>query len=442
MLKSNIELFEIIQREINSFDFKEKYRQNPKDFTRRRKLDFPTIVVSLINKMSKSISVEINQFLFKFGWKKDLTVSKQSFSEARFKLKHEAFIALNDKLVSNFYQSSNCQLYANKYLLLATDGTTYRLPYETELLKEFDQMDNGQTQAILAKGVKIYDVLNRLSIYSRLTDYRTIEGKNFDACWEKVSQLLDIGTAPTILLGDRHYPTFKRMIELDNQGVKFVFRCKTAYCHEIKAFAASKKKDAIIKIDLTIGTRPYSLKKQGLKTPPKDLVVRAVKVPMTNQPDVILLTSILDSKELNTVQIQQIYPHRWKEETSFGLDKNRLEVENFSSKTVEGIKQDFYAGLLTVNLAELIIMDAQSELEKQNKNSSNKYQYQINRSVALGLMKDQIPNFFLAKEEAHSFFIRMKNLFLRFKEPIRPNRSFPRKVKHNLKYSMNLRRVT
>lgn len=437
----HVELFEMIQTEIHRRGFKEKYRRDEKAFTRRRILDFSTIVGSILNRMSKSISVEINQFLSKFGWQKNLVVTKQSFSEARHKLKYEAFIALNNKLIQAYYQKPGFQLYQDKYLLLASDGTTYRLPYEKELIKEFDQMDNGKTKAVLAKGVKIYDLLNRLSICSRLTDYRTIEEKNFDACWNELEQIIDVSAHQIILLGDRHYPKFKRIIDLGNQGVNFVFRCKSSFCNEVKEFVATSKDDAILTIDLTKKARPYQLKKQGVENPPKELKVRIVRVRLEGKPDVLLLTSI-DQNELDTTQIKNLYPYRWGEETSFNFDKNRMEIENFSSKTVQGIKQDFHAALLTINLAELIITDAQQELDKQQENSSNKYSYQINRSVAIGLMKDQIPNFYLAKEKPNIFYLRMKELFLRFKEPIRPGRSFPRKSKHNLKYSMNMRRVT
>lgn len=442
MSSEHIDLFEMIQSKILSDKFKEKFRTHPKAFTRRRKLDFPTMIGSMLNRMSKSLAVEINQFLYKFGWKKNLTVSKQSYSEARHKLKYEAFIDLNDTLIRGYYQKSGHQLYQDKYLLLATDGTNYRLPNEEELIEEFDQMDNGQSQAVLAKGVKIYDVLNRLTIRSRLSDYRTAEEKNFDACWPHVLELIDPSSQQILLLGDRHYPSFRRFIELDNQGVDFLFRCKSDFCNEVKAFAAGEEEDAILKIDLTKKWRPQGLKKQGVTNPPDELKVRIIRIPLEDKADIFLLTSVLDQQELTTTQLQELYPYRWEEETSFDFDKNRMEIENFSSKTVEGIKQDFFAAQLTINLTELIIMDAQEQLDQQQEQSQNKYKYQINRSVALGLMKDQVPNFFLAKEAPDRFYLRMRDLFLRFKEPIRPGRTYPRERKYHLKYSMNLRRVT
>ena len=71
MTTKHIEIFEMIQTQIHSSKFKEKYRKSPKAFTRRRILDFPTLIGSMLNRMSKSLAVEINQFLYKFGWKKN-----------------------------------------------------------------------------------------------------------------------------------------------------------------------------------------------------------------------------------------------------------------------------------------------------------------------------------------------------------------------------------
>lgn len=72
--------------------------------------------------------------------------------------------------------------------MLSTEGTAYRLPYQGNFKKGFDHMDNGQTQAIVAKGVKIYDVLNRPTLASQLTDYRTAGEKHFENCWDQLNQ--------------------------------------------------------------------------------------------------------------------------------------------------------------------------------------------------------------------------------------------------------------
>lgn len=88
----------MVQKEIHTSAFKEKYRRSTKDFTRTRILSFPILVTSLLNRMGTSITVEIDQFLSRFGSDGASSVSKPSYSGARYKLKHGAFIDVNNKL--------------------------------------------------------------------------------------------------------------------------------------------------------------------------------------------------------------------------------------------------------------------------------------------------------------------------------------------------------
>jgi hypothetical protein len=43
--------------------------------------------------------------------------------------------------------------------------------------------------------------------------------------------------------------------------------------------------------------------------------------------------------------------------------KNKLQLENFSARTVEGIQQEFYASMQIVNFLACIAFDAQAEIE-------------------------------------------------------------------------------
>jgi hypothetical protein len=71
---------------IGSDEFKNEYRQNEKDFTRNRILTFVGLVVSQINLMSKSLSVEVSKFVERF-FSLASDYSKQAFSKRRMRLK-------------------------------------------------------------------------------------------------------------------------------------------------------------------------------------------------------------------------------------------------------------------------------------------------------------------------------------------------------------------
>lgn len=397
----------------------------------------------ILNNISKSLSVEVTKFLQKFfGRGRD--ASKQAFSQARYKLKAAAFVDLNDTFVNAYYGAEGVQLYAGKYLLLASDGSDYELPWEEELREEFGVADNGQGKKpmCMAKGVKIWDVLNRLTVASQLGSYNTAEIRIFDEVWQKALKLLrNAQKAPILLLGDMHYPSFPLMLDLLGTAVDFLFRCPPTFCREVSAFMKSGEQDAILQIPLaTDAGRKSRMKRTHGRDAPPVLSVRAVRFEKATGEAGCLLTS-LPNTEMNAPDIRAVYPYRWGEEVSYDFDKNRAEIENFSAKMPQGICQEYHANTLLTNLTQLIVEDAQELLEEEQLTKSNKHEYQINRSVAAGLIKDEIPKMLFGKERPATFYNRMIKLILKHREPVRPGRSFPRERKHKLRFSMNSRRV-
>jgi hypothetical protein len=59
------------------------------------------LVVFFLKGASKSLSVELEDY-FQILGKQETTCSKQAVSKARMKLKHEAFIVLNDAAVEEY----------------------------------------------------------------------------------------------------------------------------------------------------------------------------------------------------------------------------------------------------------------------------------------------------------------------------------------------------
>lgn len=386
-------------------------------------------MLTLLNNISKSLSVELTKFLQRFG--QGYLGSKQAFSQARYKIKPEAFVDLNDTFVKAYYGQGGYRLYADKYLLLASDGSDYELPWEEELREEFGVADNIQNRQpmCMAKGVKIWDVLNHLSVSAVLGRYEVAEIQHFKAAWLKATSLLcGQVDARLLLLGDMHYPSLWLMAGIQSDGIDFLFRCKPSFCREVKQFMASGLSEAILHIPIASDPNRKSKFKKSTGSIGQDVPyavrVRAINFTRPNGESSCLLTSI-SVQDLNYESICGLYPYRWAEEVSFNFDKNRTEIENFSAKMPQGIRQEWYASILATNLAQLVIEDAQELLDVAQKEVSNKYNYQINRSVALGIIKDEMPKMLFGKEKPITFYNRMLNLIIRHREPIRPNRTFP-----------------
>ena len=402
-------------------------------------------MLTLLNNISKSLSVELTKFLQRFG--KGLFGSKQAFSQARYKIRPEAFVDLNDTFVKAYYGQGGYQLYAGRYLLLASDGSDYELPWEEELREEFGVADNKQNHQpmCMAKAVKIWDVLNRLTICATLGRYDVAEIQHFKTAWLAARSLLcgQVG-ARILLLGDMHYPSLWLMAGIQSEGSDFLFRCKPDFCREIRQFMKSGQPEAALCIPIAGDpNRKGKFKKstgcEGVDVP-RSVQVRAINFTRPNGEASCLVTSV-PAQGLSRESVCGLYPYRWGEEVSFNFDKNRAEIENFSAKMPQGIRQEWHASILATNLAQLIVEDAQELMAKEQKGASNKYDYQINRSVALGIIKDEIPKMLFGREKPVTFYNRMVKLIIRHREPVRPDRSFPRKQKHRLRFSMNLHRV-
>lgn len=400
-------------------------------------------MVIILNNISKSLSVELSNFFNQI--RKGLSVSKQAFSQARYKIKSTGFIELNEVFVKSYYESGDYQLYNGEYLLLATDGSDYELPYEDSLIETFGVADNkvGKQPICMAKGVKIWDLLNQLTISSTLGHYNIAEMEHFKTTWADAKKVLNTRKeGRLLLLADMLYPSFWLIHDLFNTEVDFVFRCTPTFCREIKAFMAGDETDQLLTIPIGLDVyRKSRFKRQvGEKNMTESINVRAVKFTRPTGEETCLITSIPVEK-LTYSSIIDLYPYRWGEEVSYYFDKYRVEIENFSAKMPEGIRQDWYASTLNTNLSQLIIEDAQQILEEELKDKNNKYDYHINRSVAVGIIKDEMPKMLFGKEKPITFYNRMIKLIVSHREPVRPNRSYPRIRKHKLKFSMNLRRV-
>jgi hypothetical protein len=105
--------------------------------------------------------------------------------------------------------------------------------------------------------------------------------------------------------------------------------------------------------------------------------------------------------------------------------KYRLEVENFSGKSVHSVYQDFHAKVFSKNLASVIASTTKTEIAK--KSEPLMYVHQINFAQALSKMKNTIVLLFKRSTEVVAELVEdLRTIFIQTTEAVRPNRSFPR----------------
>ncbi len=77
------------------------------------------------------------------------------------------------------------------------------------------------------------------------------------------------------------------------------------------------------------------------------------------------MTSLMDRDQFPYEVFKDLYHQRWFVEEDYKLMKSRLEVENFSGLSVEAIKQDVHAKVLTKNIAAIAVYEADA-IAKEN----------------------------------------------------------------------------
>jgi hypothetical protein len=406
---------------------------------------FPRLVLFQINLATKSLTVELTRYFNRINYNmEENSYTKQSYSEARMKMKHEAYIELNEDLVKEYYSENDYKKYKG-YRLIAIDGSRIGLPNKEELEKEFGLAENKGKSVPMAMSSMAYDVLNNIAINSYLERYETSEREMAERQISKIKELTREETKD-ILIMDRGYPSMYLFTKMIVNGFDFVVRCSASgFLNEVKEAAKNNMADSIIEIDLTTDRWKYNQGIQELTGTRgmKRIKLRLVRILLETGTTEYIITSILD-KEITASDFKEIYHLRWNEEVYFNCLKNIIEVENFSGRTPETIRQDYYARVLSSNISSLIIEEAQEEIDKDtSKKPNQKYKkYKINKSVAIGILKDEVIEMLLApKDISEKMYQSMVKTIKRHKIPIISGRIFERKFKIGNRFFLKKRKA-
>ena len=413
LLKICANLIEFLNKIILSEDFLSRHRRSPKDFVRERLLPFHNMIFFLMNMVKGSLQDELDYF-FKALRAEEVAirnVTKGAFTKARKKLSYQAFIELGRHLVSFFYAHFPCRKWKG-FRLLAIDGSTGKVPRTQEVADHFGTWNPAKGDACpVARISDLFDVLNGIVVDALIRPKE--QGERLLAA----EHLQQVKSGDLILL-DRGYPAFWLFLLILFKQAHFCARVKTSWT-EVRKFRNSGKKEKII----TLCPSFVSIEQcKKLNLPLSDLQVRAIRIELDNGETEILLTSLLD-KDLYPHEIfKELYHLRWTVEENYKTAKSRIEIENFSGKSVESVYQDFHAKVFAMNLTAALTHPAQDCIAGQQK----KYAYRINFTQALSKMKDSIVLLF-KRPNIMELINKLFDLFISTIEPIRPGRKYPRK---------------
>lgn len=146
---------------IDDYFFMSKYRKNVVDFSRELKMSFKQLILYMLNNSKKTTQIEIRNYFDNFI-EIESPMSKQAYSQARLKIKYEAFEALNDNIMDTIYVLSHYTKFWDEYRITAIDGSILEIP-NTEILRGiFGFSKNKSREVARAKSLCILDINNNI----------------------------------------------------------------------------------------------------------------------------------------------------------------------------------------------------------------------------------------------------------------------------------------
>ena len=135
---------------------------------------------------------------------------------------------------------------------------------------------------------------------------------------------------------------------------------------------------------------------------------------------------MLDEQAYPTQISKGLYPLRWGIEESYKRQKQWVEIENFSGKSVWSVQQDFFAKVVTLNITAIRV--SQSQAIADERTAARRHRYQINFAQALSKMKDMIISL-IHRTEIKDRLIQLLHYLAKTVEVVRDDRSNPREVR-------------
>jgi hypothetical protein len=404
------------------------YVKNPeKDFTRKKKLPFETVMQFLISMGGNSLYKEL---LESQGYEVN-TATTSAFVQQRNKILPSAL----EFLFHEFTLSYTDIKHYRGYRLLAVDGSDLHIatnPADTETY--FQSQPNTKGYNLLHLNVA-YDLCNRLYVDAIVQPRRLCnEGRALAAMVDR-SPI----KGKTIVTADRGYESYNNFAHIERKGWNYVIRVKDLDSSGILSglrLPASGAFDIDSHLTLTKKqTKEVKAHPEMYRFVPSTstfdfldlhenlfypISFRVVRFVLPNGTYETVITN-LSAADFPPAEIKSIYNMRWGIETSFRALKYTVGLTNFHAKRQESIIQEVFARMILYNFAEMMTSHVViSQMDKR-------HPYQVNFTVAVHVCR----HFLRSREDEPppdvEALIRKNILPIR---PIRPGQMNTRKIRY------------
>jgi hypothetical protein len=411
------------------------YVKSPeKDFTRKRKLPFETVMQLLISMGGNSI---YNELLESYGYDVH-TPTAPAFVQQRDKILPSAF----EVLLHKFTQSHTDIKKYRGYRLCAVDGSDLHITTDPN-----DPDTYYKTRNNIIKGHNLlhlnamYDLCNRLYLDAFIQPSKRQNEKKALTDMVERSRL----EGKVIIVADRNYESYNLFAHIEKKCWNYVIRVKDLGSTGILSglpLPQNEEFDICIKRTITkkrtneVRNNPDIYKILWSKStfdfidshtnPFYPMTFRIVRFKITDKSYQTVITN-LDSFRFPPDELKNIYKMRWGIETSFRELKYTIGLVNFHAKKREYIVQEIFARLIMYNFAEMITSHVVISY------NSTKHTYRINFTNAVNVCRQFLHSWSNAPPPDVEALLRKRIL------PVRPNRKNIRNIRAKTAVSFTYR---
>jgi hypothetical protein len=388
-----------------------------KAFTRRRQMGFEDAVRFMLDMSHDALPHRLNNFFSKA--KGGEPISQPAFTKLRAKFDHTPFEIILRDLVGEEYSSRYELPLWNGFHVFGIDGSKLQLPQEPAIIKEFGVSGGNKSGAFqrASAGISVlYDVLHGWPLDPAIEHTDRSERAAAVRHIEFLAGELPEIAKNAVLLMDRNYPSYAMLQKCEDVGLHFAIRCNSY------AFKSAN--------NCPLGSSVLTLE--------SGQTVRVVRFLLESGETETLLTNLFDLPE---GEFPGLYAMRWGVETYYHKLKQIVGVEQFSGRTPNSVRQDFWASLVMLLFAQMFQRDADAEIAKRQDSLPVKH---LNRSRASHVVVTLRDRFIfsalcgypkLASFEFRSVMVELARVV----SPVRPGRSFPRVPRPNLAANSHLK---
>ena len=367
--------------------FTKEYVIDPeKHFVRKGKMTLKEYIQFIFCNAGRNNDIEISDFFKTFLDRSYETMSSQAVGKQRVFIMPELFRKTHESFIDYIYPEYDRHWRVKGYIVVACDGSIFKLPNVTLTREEFNIEDDTKFKKhrIRARVSGLLDVNSGFMLTSDIVE-RTVKETTLAK-----KHLIDLENrgydlSDFIEVYDRAYKSIDLMLFTEKMNSKFLIRLpKNTFANKRRKI---KGNDKIIEINLT-NSLINEFEDEDLKEYAREMgryYLRVVEIKLENGKYVYLATN-LSSDEFSVEELKELYAQRWSIETGYKKLKSQILIERFSGHRRIIIEQDFYAHMFIYNLATAIQSDGQWRMRIKKRKLDDEYIYKPLFSTIVGLI--------------------------------------------------------